>query len=135
MKKVAIIGAGITGLSAALNWPKRSASVMGDDVLEDNVIVTTPHFQYKRWFDDLPLDEIDGTGFVVSRKMDTSITACTWTNKKWAHAAPEGKTLLRAYVGRPGEYIVQEKDDDDIVVGYISRIEIDGKPCPECYHI
>lgn len=105
----------------------------------DNIIITTPHFQYKRWFDDLPLEyfkhmgatsvatvvmafdeeqvknDIDGTGFVVSRSMDTSITACTWTNKKWKHSTPAGKALLRAYVGRPGDFIVEEKNDEEIV--------------------
>jgi oxygen-dependent protoporphyrinogen oxidase len=114
-------------------------TVNGEDKEYDKVIITTPHFQYKRWFDDKELEyfnhmtatsvatvvmafddsqvknDIDGTGFVVSRTMDTAITACTWTNKKWLHSSPEGKTLLRAYVGRPGDFIVQEKNDDEIV--------------------
>ncbi|WP_052254392.1 protoporphyrinogen oxidase [Salinicoccus sp. YB14-2] len=105
----------------------------------DEVIITTPHFQYKRWFDDKELEyfkhmpatsvatvvmgfdksqlinDIDGTGFVVSRNMDTAITACTWTNKKWKHSTPEGKVLLRAYVGRPGDFVVEEKSEEDIV--------------------
>lgn len=113
--------------------------VNGETKVYDNIIITTPHFQYKRWFDDLPLEyfkhmgatsvatvvmafdedqvknDIDGTGFVVSRRMDTSITACTWTNKKWKHSTPAGKALLRAYVGRPGDFIVEEKNDDEIV--------------------
>ncbi|WP_017549220.1 protoporphyrinogen oxidase [Salinicoccus carnicancri] len=104
----------------------------------DRIIITTPHFQYKRWFDDLPLEyfkhmeatsvatvvmafdqhqvknDIDGTGFVVSRRMDTSITACTWTSKKWKHSTPSGKALLRAYVGRPGDFIVHEKSESEI---------------------
>src|SRR5699024_10191575 len=105
----------------------------------DWVIVTTAHFQYKGWFKDkefeyfkhmgatsvatvvLAFDEeqvkntIEGTGLVISRNMDTSITACPWTNKKWEHSTPEGKALLRAYVGRPGDFIVHEKSDEDIV--------------------
>lgn len=112
--------------------------VNGETKTYDNIIITTPHFQYKRWFDGLPLEyfkhmgatsvatvvmafdeeqvknDIDGTGFVVSRRMDTSITACTWTNKKWKHSTPAGKALLRAYVGRPGDFIVEEKSDDEI---------------------
>ena len=35
--------------------------------------------------------DIDGTGFVVSRNSDYSITACTWTHKKWDHSTPKGK--------------------------------------------
>ncbi len=46
-------------------------------------------------------EDIDGTGFVVSRNSNYRITACTWTHKKWpATAAPAGKALLRCYVGR-----------------------------------
>ncbi|WP_026860158.1 protoporphyrinogen oxidase [Jeotgalicoccus psychrophilus] len=122
----------------------------------DEVIVTTPHFQYKRWFKDKEFEyfkhmeatsvatvvmafdaeqvknSIEGTGFVISRNMDTSITACTWTNKKWEHSTPDGKALLRAYVGRPGDFIVHEKSDEDIV--RLARedldkiMELDGEP-------
>ena len=122
----------------------------------DEVIVTTPHFQYKRWFKDKEFEyfkhmeatsvatvvmafdaeqvknTIEGTGFVISRNMDTSITACTWTNKKWEHSTPDGKALLRAYVGRPGDFIVHEKSDEDIV--RLARedldkiMELDGEP-------
>ena len=122
----------------------------------DEVIVTTPHFEYKRWFKDKEFEyfkhmeatsvatvvmafdaeqvknTIEGTGFVISRNMDTSITACTWTNKKWEHSTPDGKALLRAYVGRPGDFIVQEKSDEDIV--RLARqdldkiMDLDGEP-------
>lgn len=122
----------------------------------DEVIVTTPHFQYKRWFKDKEFEyfkhmeatsvatvvmafdaeqvknTIEGTGFVISRNMDTSITACTWTNKKWEHSTPDGKALLRAYVGRPGDFIVQEKSDEEIV--RLARqdldkiMDLDGEP-------
>lgn len=59
--------------------------------------------------------ENEGTGFVVSRNSDFTITACTWTNKKWPHTTPEGKVLLRCYVGRPGEETVVDLADDEIV--------------------
>ncbi|SIS44769.1 protoporphyrinogen oxidase [Salimicrobium salexigens] len=59
--------------------------------------------------------DIDGTGFVVSRTTDDyRITACTWTHKKWAHAAPEGKALLRCYIGKPGDEEVVDKTDEEI---------------------
>lgn len=131
-------------------------TVNGTEKEYDKVIITTPHFQYKRWFDDKELDyfkhmpatsvatvvmsfdvsqvrnDIDGTGFVVSRNMDTAITACTWTNKKWKHSTPDGKVLLRAYVGRPGDFIVEEKSEEDII--RLTRkdldniMEIEGEP-------
>jgi protoporphyrinogen/coproporphyrinogen III oxidase len=57
---------------------------------------------------------IDGTGFVVSRNSDYTITACTWTHKKWPHTTPKGKVLLRCYVGRAGDEAIVELSDDQI---------------------
>ncbi|MBD8003800.1 protoporphyrinogen oxidase [Bacillus norwichensis] len=59
-------------------------------------------------------DHLDGTGFVVSRNSDYTITACTWTHKKWPHTTPEGKVLLRCYVGRAGEETVVDLSDEEI---------------------
>ena len=42
----------------------------------------------------------EGTGFLVSRSGDYSITACTWTHRKWPTSTPKGKVLIRAFVGR-----------------------------------
>ena len=59
--------------------------------------------------------DIEGTGFVVSRNSDYTITACTWTHKKWPHAAPSGKVLLRCYVGRPGDEAIVDASDNEII--------------------
>ncbi|WP_407271646.1 protoporphyrinogen oxidase [Radiobacillus sp. PE A8.2] len=60
--------------------------------------------------------DIDGTGFLVSRNSDYRITACTWTHKKWPEtAAPEGKALLRCYLGRPGDEDVVHLTDEEIL--------------------
>ena len=59
-------------------------------------------------------DDMDGTGFVVSRNSDYTITACTWTHKKWPHSAPAGKALLRCYVGRAGDEAVVDLSDEEI---------------------
>ena len=59
-------------------------------------------------------DVLDGTGFVVSRNTDYTITACTWTHKKWPHTTPDGKVLLRCYVGRAGEETVVDLSDAEI---------------------
>jgi oxygen-dependent protoporphyrinogen oxidase len=58
--------------------------------------------------------DIDGTGFVVSRNSDYRITACTWTHKKWPSTTPDGKVLLRAYVGRPNDQEVVDYTDEEI---------------------
>ncbi|WP_164669554.1 protoporphyrinogen oxidase [Virgibacillus doumboii] len=68
--------------------------------------------------------DIDGTGFVVSRNSDFRITACTWTHKKWPNSTPEGKALLRCYVGRPDDQSVVDLSDreiTDIVLGDLKK--------------
>ncbi|WP_188207071.1 protoporphyrinogen oxidase [Alkalibacillus aidingensis] len=111
-----------------------------DDVLEaDYVIATTPHHVTKKIFSQYDFmhelsvtkntsvanvamafdqDAIknlpDGTGFVVSRKENYRITACTWTHKKWPHTTPDGSVLMRAYVGKPDDEEVLELSDDEI---------------------
>ena len=42
----------------------------------------------------------EGTGFLVSRSSDYSITACTWTHRKWPTTTPEGKVY--PCICRPG---------------------------------
>ncbi|GIQ70190.1 protoporphyrinogen oxidase [Xylanibacillus composti] len=61
--------------------------------------------------------KMDGSGFLVPRKEGRFITACTWTSSKWLHAAPQGKLLLRCYVGRAGEDAWQHMSDEEIVAG------------------
>jgi protoporphyrinogen/coproporphyrinogen III oxidase len=112
----------------------------GETILADSVIAATPHhvtqtmFSDYRFFDpfksvpstsvatvalafpkEAVKTDIDGTGFVVSRNGDYSITACTWTHKKWAHSTPEGKVLLRCYVGRAGDETIVDLSDDQII--------------------
>ncbi|MGN4425879.1 protoporphyrinogen oxidase [Bacillus cereus group sp. MYBK30-1] len=112
----------------------------GKEMEADAIVVAAPHkvlssmfAQYKqfRFFRNIPSTsvanvalafpmsaiqrDINGTGFVVSRNSDFSITACTWTHKKWPHTTPEGKALLRCYVGRPGDEAIVEQTDEEIV--------------------
>lgn len=47
--------------------------------------------------------EMDGSGFIIPRTEGRKITACTWTSSKWLHTAPQGKVLLRCYIGRAGD--------------------------------
>lgn len=111
----------------------------GKTLSADSIVAATPHkvtqamFSQYSFFDPLksvpstsvatvalafPKEaiqkDIDGTGFVVSRNGDYSITACTWTHKKWEHSTPEGKVLLRCYVGRAGDETIVDLSDDQI---------------------
>lgn len=67
-------------------------------------------------------DTLDGTGFVVSRKHDSAMTACTWTHKKWPHTAPAKKALLRCYIGKPGEEELVHKSDEEITATVLSDL-------------
>ncbi|WP_347552794.1 protoporphyrinogen oxidase [Pseudalkalibacillus hwajinpoensis] len=134
----------------------------GEEIPADAIIVTTPHQQVYHMLRDqkavAPLNEMpsttvatvamafpeeavkksmDGTGFVVSRNADYTITACTWTHRKWKHSAPAGKVLLRCYVGRAGKEEIVEKSDEEIVQTVLNDLnqimEIEGHP--EFYRI
>lgn len=112
----------------------------GDTIFYDGVIVTTPHQVFHKWFEADPafdyfkhleassvativfaFDEKNiknthnGTGFVIARTSNTFITACTWTTKKWPHTTPDGKVLIRAYIGKPGDDIVKTHSDEELV--------------------
>ncbi|MFL6559148.1 MAG: protoporphyrinogen oxidase [Bacillus sp. (in: firmicutes)] len=112
----------------------------GETLVADSIIAATPHKITQSMFADYRLfdpfksvpstsvatvalafpeeavkNDIDGTGFVVSRNSDYSITACTWTHKKWAHSTPKGKVLLRCYVGRSGDETIVDLSDDRII--------------------
>jgi oxygen-dependent protoporphyrinogen oxidase len=112
----------------------------GETMVADSIVAATPHkvtqamFSEYSFFDPFKLvpstsvatvalafpeeavkKDIDGTGFVVSRNGDYSITACTWTHKKWAHSTPKGKVLLRCYVGRAGDETIVDLSDDQII--------------------
>jgi protoporphyrinogen/coproporphyrinogen III oxidase len=112
----------------------------GEEWKADSIIVATPHSSVPAMFAGYPFfapfqsvpstsvatvalafsesaieQDIEGTGFVVSRRNDYTITACTWTHKKWPHTTPLGKALLRCYVGRPDDEEIVEQSDDEIV--------------------
>lgn len=76
--------------------------------------------------------DIDGTGFVVSRNNDYTITACTWTHKKWPHSTPKGKVLLRCYVGKAGDEAIVNQTDEEIIKVVLDDLnktmDIDSSP-------
>ena len=112
----------------------------GESIEADSVVVATPHHVTQSMFSNYPLfddlknmtstsvatvalafpksaikKDIEGTGFVVSRNNDYTITACTWTHKKWPHSTPDGYVLLRCYVGRAGDEAIVDQSDDEII--------------------
>ncbi len=74
----------------------------------------------------------EGTGFLVSRSSDYSITACTWTHRKWPTTTPAGKVLIRAFIGRVGDEAIVDLPDaeiEKIVLADLGEVmNITGKP-------
>jgi protoporphyrinogen/coproporphyrinogen III oxidase len=114
--------------------------VDGHSEVVDGVILTAPAYQAAKLFAQFPASEklnkinyvsvanvimafdlkdipinMDGSGFLNPRKEARTITAFTWTSAKWLHTAPEGKVLLRCYVGRSGEEDWVNWDDQELV--------------------
>ena len=129
----------------------------GETVVADSVIVTTGHMAASQLFaphgllqglkeiqttsvatvalafpEEAVIQDTEGTGFLVSRSNDYSITACTWVHRKWPTTTPQGKILLRAFVGRVGEDAIVDLPDDEIeriVLEDLGKIiTIKGKP-------
>ena len=83
--------------------------------------------------EDAVVQDEEGTGFLVSRTGDFSITACTWTHRKWPTSTPKGKVLIRAFVGRIGDETIVDLPDaeiEKIVLTDLKRI-INIKEKPE----
>ncbi|MBS2968270.1 protoporphyrinogen oxidase [Metabacillus sp. KIGAM252] len=134
-----------------------SLELSGGTMMEaDAVIMTIPHasagsllkeseFDYFRTMESTSVANVamifpkenvrmlkEGTGFVISRNGGYSITACTWTNKKWPHTAPADKVILRAYVGKAGEETIVDQTDEQLVKivleDFKKAMEITGLP-------
>lgn len=129
----------------------------GREIEADSVILTTGHEMAGRLFapygilqnlrkipttsvatitlafpEESVVQDREGTGFLVSRSSDYSITACTWVHRKWPTTTPKGKVLLRAFVGRAGDEAIVDLPDaeiEKIVLSDLSKIiKIQGKP-------
>jgi oxygen-dependent protoporphyrinogen oxidase len=67
-------------------------------------------------FDDPSVEaRLRGFGYVVPRAENRAVMAMTWLSSKWAGRAPEGRALIRAFVGRAGQQELLERPDDELV--------------------
>ena len=82
------------------------------DLLMGYVSSATVFLAFRRHDVDHPLD---ASGFLVPRSAGKEILAGTWISSKWAHRAPEGHVLMRAFLGGTGRENVLERDDDALV--------------------
>lgn len=57
----------------------------------------------------------EGTGFLMTRAKDEQMTACTWVHTKWPHMVPEGRVLLRIFLGRSDQPNISGYRDSDLM--------------------
>lgn len=65
---------------------------------------------------------LNGSGFVVPRRERSGILAASWLSSKWPHRAPEGKVLLRTFVGGARDPGAFSMDDRDVVSRSIAAL-------------
>ncbi|HLJ55490.1 MAG TPA: protoporphyrinogen oxidase [Chthonomonadaceae bacterium] len=58
---------------------------------------------------------LEGTGFLVPRDQGLPITGCTWSSNKWEGRAPEGVTLMRAFIGHAGDDAVVRRSQEELI--------------------
>ena len=116
----------------------------------DQVIICTPPATYNQWFkDDEGFDflrsmeqsscaiaimafdkatfngDLKGSGLLITRNTDTPLTACTILNQKWPQTTPDDKIVLRVFIGKPGNDVVEHLNDknlSELAVKEIQRI-------------
>jgi oxygen-dependent protoporphyrinogen oxidase len=71
---------------------------------------------------DLPRP-LDGHGYVIPRVEGRQALACTWTSSKFPYRAPEGRDLLRVFIGRAGQG--EELVSDEAGLVRVARQELD----------
>ena len=107
--------------------------------MADHVIIATPPATYTQWFKDDPgfdflrsmeqsscaiaimaFDkstydgELKGSGLLITRNTDTPLTACTILNQKWPQTTPDDKVVLRVFIGKPGNDVVEQYSDEEL---------------------
>ncbi len=65
---------------------------------------------------------LNGSGFVVPRVEANGILAASWLSSKWPQRAPDGRVLLRAFVGGARDPNVLEQTDAQLVTRAIAAL-------------
>ena len=116
--------------------------------MADHVIIATPPATYTQWFkDDEGFDflrsmeqsscaiaimafdkatfdgDLKGSGLLITRNTDTPLTACTILNQKWPQTTPDDKIVLRVFIGKPGNDVVEHLNDKDLLELAVKEIQ------------
>ena len=114
----------------------------------DQVIICTPPATYNQWFkDDEGFDflrsmeqsscaiaimafdkatfngDLKGSGLLITRNTDTPLTACTILNQKWPQTTPDDKIVLRVFIGKPGNDVVEHLNDKELSALAVKEIQ------------
>jgi oxygen-dependent protoporphyrinogen oxidase len=65
---------------------------------------------------------LNGSGFVVPRSERTGILAATWLSSKWPERAPDGRVLLRTFIGGARDPRALERDDPELVATSLAAL-------------
>ena len=87
------------------------ATLLGEIPYASSATIT---FGYRRA--DVP-HALDGFGFVVPRTEARAVLACTFSSVKYPERAPEGRVLLRCFVGGALNERALESDDATLIAG------------------
>ena len=111
----------------------------GRQSMADHAIISTPPATYRQWFkDDQGFDflrsmeqsscaiaimsfdkstfdgDLKGSGLLITRNTDTPLTACTILNQKWPQTTPDDKVVLRVFIGKPGNDVVERLSEEEL---------------------
>jgi oxygen-dependent protoporphyrinogen oxidase len=65
---------------------------------------------------------LNGSGYVVPRAESSGILAATWLSSKWPHRAPEGKVLLRTFIGGTRDREALAQSDGELAARSLAAI-------------
>ena len=60
---------------------------------------------------------------LITRKTDTPLTACTILNQKWPQTTPNDKIVLRVFIGKPGNDVVERYSDEELSALALKEIQ------------
>ena len=123
-------------------------NVNGREETSHMLVISTPPATYKDWFigdtgfdgvrnmeqsscaiaimafDKATFDgELKGSGLLITRKTDTPLTACTILNQKWPQTTPDDKIVLRVFIGKPGNDVVERYSDEELSALALKEIQ------------
>ncbi len=74
-------------------------------------------------FDDAAIGRaLDGTGLLVPKPEQHTVTAASWGSTKWAHWKRPGQAIVRASAGRDGDERALDLDDEALVEAVVADL-------------